>query len=129
MAKIDSLEKLISIKESRHHQTILRDIGDMSDDDVIEIFITGNEREKYAEIEKVFDDLKSFVREKGMRNCKFLFKDDPNQKEKFNIEIRFNVCANVKSNSLDTEAIKDFILNVASVKSQTLEYEKEVTYE
>ena len=53
MAKIDSLEKLISIKESRHHQTILRDIGDMPDDDVIEIFITGNEREKYAEIEKV----------------------------------------------------------------------------
>ena len=129
MAKIDSLEKLISIKESRHHQTILRDIGDMPDDDVIEIFITGNEREKYAEIEKVFDDLKSFVREKGMRNCKFLFKDDPNQKEKFNIEIKFNVCANVKSNSLDTEAIKDFILNVASMKSQTLEYEKEVTYE
>lgn len=129
MAKIDSLEKLISIKESRHHQTILRDIGDMSDDDVIEIFITGNEREKYAEIEKVFDDLKSFVREKGMRNCKFLFKDDPNQKEKFNIEIKFNVCANVKSNSLDTEAIKDFILNVASMKSQTLEYEKEVTHE
>ncbi|WP_019125676.1 hypothetical protein [Peptoniphilus grossensis] len=129
MAKIDSLEKLISIKESRHHQTILRDIGDMSDDDVIEIFITGNEKEKYAEIEKVFDDLKSFVREKGMRNCKFLFKDDPNQKEKFNIEIKFNVCANVKSNSLDTEAIKDFILNVASMKSQTLEYEKEVTHE
>ena len=129
MAKIDSLEKLISIKESRHHQTILRDIGDMSDDDVIEIFITGNEKEKYAEIEKVFDDLKSFVSEKGMRNCKFLFKDDPNQKEKFNIEIKFNVCANVKSNSLDTEAIKDFILNVASMKSQTLEYEKEVTHE
>ena len=129
MTKIDSLENLISIKDSRPHQTILRDIGDMPDDDVIEIFITGNEREKYAEIEKVFDDLKSFVREKGMRNCKFLFKDDPNQKEKFNIEIKFNVCANVKSNSLDTEAIKDFILNVASMKSQTLEYEKEVTHE
>ena len=129
MAKIDSLEKLISIKESRHHQTILRDIGDMPDDDVIEIFITGNESEKYAEIEKVFDDLKSFVRSKGMRNCKFLFKDDPNQKEKFNIKIKFNVCANVKSDSLKTDSIKDFILNVASMKSQTLEYEKEVSHE
>lgn len=129
MAKIDSLEKLLSIKESRHHQTILRDIGEMQDDDVIEIFITGNEREKYAEIEKVFDDLKSFVRAKGMRNCKFLFKDDPNQKEKFNIKIKFNVCANVKSDSLKTDSIKDFILNVASMKSQTLEYEKEVSHE
>ena len=129
MAKIDSLEKLLSIKESRHHQTILRDIGEMQDDDVIEIFITGNESGKYAEIEKVFDDLKSFVRAKGMRNCKFLFKDDPNQKEKFNIEIKFNVCANVKSDSLNTDAIKDFILNVASMKSQTLEYEKEVSHE
>lgn len=129
MAKIDSLKKLLSIKESRHHQTILRDIGEMQDDDVIEIFITGNESEKYAEIEKVFDDLKSFVRAKGMRNCKFLFKDDPNQKEKFNIKIKFNVCANVKSDSLNTDAIKDFILNVASMKSQTLEYEKEVSHE
>ena len=129
MAKIDSLEKLLSIKESRHHQTILRDIGEMQDDDVIEIFITGNESEKYAEIEKVFDDLKSFVRAKGMRNCKFLFKDDPNQKEKFNIKIKFNVCANVKSDSLKTDSIKDFILNVASMKSQTLEYEKEVAHE
>lgn len=129
MAKIDSLEKLLSIKESRHHQTILRDIGEMQDDDVIEIFITGNESEKYAEIEKVFDDLKSFVRAKGMRNCKFLFKDDPNQKEKFNIKIKFNVCANVKSDSLKTDSIKDFILNVASMKSQSLEYEKEVTHE
>ncbi|MBS4881668.1 MAG: hypothetical protein E6315_06005 [Peptoniphilus harei] len=129
MAKIDSLEKLLSIKESRHHQTILRDIGEMQDDDVIEIFITGNESEKYAEIEKVFDDLKSFVRAKGMRNCKFLFKDDPNQKEKFNIKIKFNVCANVKSDSLKTDSIKDFILNVASMKSQTLEYEKEVSHE
>ncbi|MBS5946461.1 MAG: hypothetical protein E7A44_01705 [Peptoniphilus harei] len=129
MAKIDSLEKLLSIKESRHHQTILRDIGEMQDDDVIEIFITGNESEKYAEIEKVFDDLKSFVRSKGMRNCKFLFKDDPNQKEKFNIKIKFNVCANVKSDSLKTDSIKDFILNVASMKSQTLEYEKEVSHE
>ena len=129
MAKIDSLEKLLSIKESRHHQTILRDIGEMQDDDVIEIFITGNEREKYAEIEKVFDDLKSFVRAKGMRNCKFLFKDDPNQKEKFNIKIKFNVCANVKSDSLKTDSIKDFILNVASMKSQSLEYEKEVSHE
>ena len=129
MAKIDSLEKLLSIKESRHHQTFLRDIGEMQDDDVIEIFITGNESEKYAEIEKVFDDLKSFVRAKGMRNCKFLFKDDPNQKEKFNIKIKFNVCANVKSDSLKTDSIKDFILNVASMKSQTLEYEKEVSHE
>ena len=129
MAKIDSLEKLLSIKESRHHQTILRDIGEMQDDDVIEIFITGNEREKYAEIEKVFDDLKSFVRAKGMRNCKFLFKDDPNQKEKFNIEIKFNVCANVKSDSLNTDSIKDFILNVASMKSQSLEFEREVSHE
>lgn len=129
MAKIDSLEKLLSIKESRHHQTILRDIGEMQDDDVIEIFITGNESEKYAEIEKVFDELKSFVRAKGMRNCKFLFKDDPNQKEKFNIKIKFNVCANVKSDSLKTDSIKDFILNVASMKSQTLEYEKEVSHE
>lgn len=129
MAKIDSLEKLLSIKESRHHQTILRDIGEMQDDDVIEIFITGNESEKYAEIEKVFDDLKSFVRAKGMRNCKFLFKDNPNQKEKFNIKIKFNVCANVKSDSLKTDSIKDFILNVASMKSQTLEYEKEVSHE
>ena len=129
MAKIDSLEKLLSIKESRHHQTILRDIGEMQDDDVIEIFITGNESEKYAEIEKVFDDLKSFVRAKGMRNCKFLFKDDPNQKEKFNIKIKFNVCANVKSDSLKTDSIKDFILNVASMKSQSLEYEKEVSHE
>ena len=129
MAKIDSLEKLLSIKESRHHQTILRDIGEMQDDGVIEIFITGNESEKYAEIEKVFDDLKSFVRAKGMRNCKFLFKDDPNQKEKFNIKIKFNVCANVKSDSLKTDSIKDFILNVASMKSQTLEYEKEVSHE
>lgn len=129
MAKIDSLEKLLSIKESRHHQTILRDVGEMQDDDVIEIFITGNESEKYAEIEKVFDDLKSFVRAKGMRNCKFLFKDDPNQKEKFNIKIKFNVCANVKSDSLKTDSIKDFILNVASMKSQTLEYEKEVSHE
>ncbi len=129
MSKIDSLEKLLSIKESRHHQTILRDIGEMQDDDVIEIFITGNESEKYAEIEKVFDDLKSFVRAKGMRNCKFLFKDDPNQKEKFNIKIKFNVCANVKSDSLKTDSIKDFILNVASMKSQTLEYEKEVSHE
>ena len=101
----------------------------MQDDDVIEIFITGNESEKYAEIEKVFDDLKSFVRAKGMRNCKFLFKDDPNQKEKFNIKIKFNVCANVKSDSLKTDSIKDFILNVASMKSQTLEYEKEVSHE
>ena len=129
MSKIDSLEKLLSIKESRHHQTILRDIGEMQDDDVIEIFITCNEIEKYAEIEKVFDDLKSFVRAKGMRNCKFLFKDDPNQKEKFNIKIKFNVCANVKSDSLKTDSIKDFILNVASMKSQTLEYEKEVSHE
>ncbi|MDU1582414.1 MAG: hypothetical protein E6864_01535 [Peptoniphilus harei] len=129
MTKIDSLEKLLSIKESRHHQTILRNIGEMQDDDVIEIFITGNESEKYAEIEKVFDDLKSFVRAKGMRNCKFLFKDDPNQKEKFNIKIKFNVCANVKSDSLKTDSIKDFILNVASMKSQTLEYEKEVSHE
>lgn len=129
MTKIDSLEKLLSIKESRHHQTILRNIGEMQDDDVIEIFITGNESEKYAEIEKVFDDLKSFVRAKGMRNCKFLFKDDPNQKEKFNIKIKFNVCANVKSDSLKTDSIKDFILNVASMKCQTLEYEKEVSHE
>ena len=85
--------------------------------------------EYLKEIEKVFDDLKSFVRAKGMRNCKFLFKDDPNQKEKFNIKIKFNVCANVKSDSLKTDSIKDFILNVASMKSQTLEYEKEVSHE
>ena len=71
MAKIDSLEKLLEIKESRHHKTILRDIGNMSEDDVIEIFIRGNEREKYVEIENLFDELKSFVRDKGMKNCKF----------------------------------------------------------
>lgn len=129
MTKIDFLEKLLSIKESRRNQTILRDIGEMPDDDIIEIFITCNETEKYTEIEKIFDDLKNFVLERNMLNCKFLFKDDPNQKEKFNIEIKFNVCANVKSNSLKADAIKDFILNVASMKNQTLEYEKEVTNE
>lgn len=129
MAKIDSLEKLIAIKESRHDKTILRDLGDLHRDDVIEIFITGNESEKYAEIQKLFNELKTFVRSHGLRNCRFLFKDDPNQKEKFNVEINFNVCANVKCNSLKTDSIKSFILKVASMKNQTLEYADEVTHE
>lgn len=129
MAKIDSLEKLLEIKESRHHKTILRDIGNMSNDDVIEIFIRGNEKEKYAEIENLFDELKSFVREKGMRNCKFLFQDDPDQKENFNIEISFRVRTNIKSNTLDLVDIKDFIDHIASIKDQAHNYDKEVDHE
>lgn len=129
MAKIDSLEKLLEIKESRHHKTILRDIGNMSEDDVIEIFIRGNEREKYVEIENLFDELKSFVRDKGMKNCKFLFKDDPEQEENFNIEISFRVRTNIKSDTLDLDNIKDFIDHIASIKDQAHNYETEVDHE
>jgi|GEM_PF-1934620 len=129
MTKIDSLDKLLDIKESRHELTILRNIGEMKDEEVIEIFITGNETAKYHEIEKIFNDLKSYVRNKGMKNCKFLFRDDPNQIHKFNVNINFTVSANVKCNSLDTDSIKYFISNVASIKDQTLEYEKEVADE
>ncbi|WP_019137881.1 hypothetical protein [Peptoniphilus timonensis] len=129
MTKIDSLEKLLSIKESRHHKTILRDIGNMADEDVIEIFIRGNEKAKYAEIENLFDELKSFVRNKGMRNCKFLFQDDPNQDENFNIEISFNVRSKIKADSIDIEKIEDFIDHIASIKNEAQDYEKEVENE
>ena len=45
------------------------------------------------------------------------------------MEINFNVCANVKCNSLKTDSIKNFILKVASMKNQTLEYADEVAHE
>lgn len=129
MTKIDSLEKLLSIKEERHHKTILRDIGNMTDEDVIEIFIRGNGKAKYADIENLFDELKSFVRDKGMRNCKFLFQDDPNQEENFNIEISFNVRSKIKTDSIDIEKIEDFIDHIASIKDEARNYENEVANE
>ena len=101
----------------------------MSEDDVIEIFIRGNEREKYVEIENLFDELKSFVRDKGMKNCKFLFKDDPDQEENFNIEISFRVRTNIKADTLDLDNIKDFIDHIASIKDQAHNYETEVDHE
>ena len=129
MTKIDSLEKLLSIKEERHHKTILRDIGNMADEDVIEIFIRGNGKAKYADIENLFDELKSFVRDKGMRNCKFLFQDDPNQEENFNIEISFNVRSKIKTDSIDIEKIEDFIDHIASIKDEARNYDNEVANE
>lgn len=129
MTKIDSLEKLLSIKEERHHKTILRDIGNMADEDIIEIFIRGNGKAKYADIENLFDELKSFVRDKGMRNCKFLFQDDPNQEENFNIEISFNVRSKIKTDSIDIEKIEDFIDHIASIKDEARNYENEVANE
>ena len=129
MTKIDSLEKLLSIKEERHHKTILRDIGNMADEDVIEIFIRGNGKAKYADIENLFDELKSFVRDKGIRNCKFLFQDDPNQEENFNIEISFNVRSKIKTDSIDIEKIEDFIDHIASIKDEARNYENEVANE
>lgn len=129
MTKIDSLEKLLSIKEERHHKTILRDIGNMADEDVIEIFIRGNGKAKYADIENLFDELKSFVRDKGMRNCKFLFQDDPNQEENFNIEISFNVRSKIKTDSIDIEKIEDFMDHIASIKDEARNYENEVANE
>lgn len=64
-----------------------------------------------------------------MRNCKFLFQDDPDQKENFNIEISFKVRTNIKSNKLDLDGIKDFIDHIASIKDQAHNYDKEVDHE
>ncbi|MGF0040652.1 hypothetical protein ACQRBF_07715 [Peptoniphilaceae bacterium SGI.131] len=116
MNKIDSLDRLLEIKGKMKEKTMLRNLGALHKSEVIEIAITGNESESYEEIRDAINEIKSKVDQNELENCRFIFKDDPMQKEKFKVAIQSKIKFTRSYESLNIDEIDQYISKIVALR-------------
>ncbi|MDO4777969.1 MAG: hypothetical protein Q4A42_00255 [Tissierellia bacterium] len=115
MKKIDSLDKLLRIKEEMKSKIAPRELGNLHKDQVIEVKVYGNGSETYDEVKGLFAELSEFAKEKGYSNLRLKFKDNINQKEKYIVDISSKIRATGEDEQFDKEEIVALIESIADL--------------
>ena len=113
MNKIDSLEKLLNLKEEMQAKIAPRRLGSMHKDEVIEVRVYGNGTESYQEVQEIFAELRDFSEAKNYRNLRLKFIDDPNQKDKYIVEISSKIKATDEEDEFNKDNIVYIIEHIA----------------
>ncbi len=119
--KVNSLDDLKKIKSRHQEDMLLREIGHMHDNELLNIVITGNETEYYSDISKQIKSLKDYIDKYVDENVKLIYKDDPSQNSKFKIEISYNYTMEQETDSIKADIIKEFISKIYLLKNGSKE--------
>lgn len=126
MKKIDSLQQLLSIKEEMQAKVAPRKLGDLHKDKVIEVRVLGNGTENYDEVKEIFNELNRFSQVKGYNNLRLKFEDNPNQKEKYIVDISSKIKATDDEDEFNKENIIFIIEHIADfINSKKIKGEDE----
>ena len=116
--KINSGKHLLGLKEQYQDLMAPRSLGNMGNDEVVTICITGNQQADYTEISRAIYELRRYVNSLNGDRAKILYEDDPKQKENFNFHITYKFSIDVDSDSIYSEKIKDLIQEIYTLRSK-----------